>query len=72
MSLARKIRIKEDVRVEFRAEALNFLNRARFGALTDATQLQNVNFSLWRSQGNSPRRHAACSEVRLAGEWRNQ
>jgi hypothetical protein len=47
MSLARKIRIKEDVRVEFRAEALNFLKPGQIWSVngcyaTAERQLQPV------------------------------
>jgi hypothetical protein len=47
--------IKEPLKLEFRAEAFNALNRVRFGALGGGTSLQNVNFGLWRNQANSAR-----------------
>jgi hypothetical protein len=56
VSLARTFRIKEALRLEFRGEAFNLLNRTAFGPLSGATSLQNANFGLWRTQSNSQRR----------------
>jgi hypothetical protein len=44
------------MRLDFRCEAFNLLNRTAFGGLGSATSLQNANYGLWRSQSNSPRR----------------
>jgi len=56
ISVARTFQVKEGLRLEFRGEAFNYLNRTRFGPLSNATVLQNANFGLWRNQSNSPRR----------------
>jgi len=55
VSLARAIRVKEGLRLDFRWEAFNVLNRTRFGALSGGATLQNANFGLWRSQSNDAR-----------------
>jgi hypothetical protein len=55
-SVARSFPIKEQIRVEFRAEAFNIFNRVRFG--TGSTTLQDQNFGHLTSSGdllNSPR-----------------
>ena len=56
MSVTRSFPIKEQVRMEFRAEAFNVFNRVRFG--TGSTQLQNSQFGVLvgsGSQFNTPR-----------------
>lgn len=55
-SLSRTIKLKEELRLEFRAESFNLLNRTQFGALSGGTSLQNANYGLWRTQSNSARR----------------
>ena len=62
-SLARIFEIKETLRLEFRCEAFNLLNRTAFGGLSGATSLQNPNFGLWRSQSNSSRRLQVAMKV---------
>ncbi|MGA2267983.1 MAG: carboxypeptidase regulatory-like domain-containing protein [Bryobacteraceae bacterium] len=56
VSLARSIKVREQMHVDLRAEAFNLLNRTQFGALSGGTSLQNANFGLWRTQSNSARR----------------
>jgi hypothetical protein len=56
LSLAKTFNIREPMRLDLRVEAFNMLNRTLFGALSNATTLQNPNFGLWRSQANDPRR----------------
>ena len=57
LSLARSINLHgEQKRLDFRWETFNLLNRTQFGALSNATVLQNNNFGLWRTQSNTPRR----------------
>lgn len=56
ISVARSIGIKEGIKLEYRCEAFNLLNRTRFGSLSGGNSLQNANFGLWRTQANSPRR----------------
>jgi hypothetical protein len=56
VSLARSIKLKEQMHLDFRWESFNLLNRTQFGPLSGGTTLQNANFGLWRSQSNSPRR----------------
>jgi hypothetical protein len=56
VSLAKTFKIREPMRLDFRCEAFNLLNRTAFGGLGSATSLQNANYGLWRSQSNSPRR----------------
>jgi hypothetical protein len=56
VSLARSIHFKEKVRLDFRGEAFNLLNRTSFGSLSGGGTLQNANFGLWRTQANSGRR----------------
>jgi hypothetical protein len=56
MSVTRTFRIKEQSRLEFRAEAFNVFNRVRFG--TGSTQLQSQTFGVLTGSGsqiNSPR-----------------
>ena len=56
VSLTRNFPVRESVRVEFRAEAFNVLNRVRFG--TGSTGLQTQNFGLLTSSSdllNTPR-----------------
>jgi hypothetical protein len=56
LSVTRSFPIREAIRMEFRAEAFNVLNRVRFG--TGSTQIQNPNFGHLTSSGdllNSPR-----------------
>jgi hypothetical protein len=56
VSLAKTFKIREPMRLDFRCEAFNLLNRTTFGGLSGATSLQDPNFGLYRSQANSPRR----------------
>jgi hypothetical protein len=57
ISLARSINLHgEQKRLDLRWEAFNLLNRTQFGALSNATTLQNPNFGLWRTQANTQRR----------------
>jgi hypothetical protein len=56
ISLAKGFAFTESARAEFRLEAFNVLNRTRFGAISNATTLQNFNFGLWQAQVNQPRR----------------
>jgi hypothetical protein len=56
LSLTRTFPIRESVRLEFRAEAFNVMNRVRFG--TGSTQLQSQSFGVLTGAGsqiNSPR-----------------
>ncbi|MGH9665650.1 MAG: TonB-dependent receptor, partial [Bryobacteraceae bacterium] len=56
VSLTRSFPIKEEIRLEFRAEAFNLLNRVRFG--TGSVNLQDPNFGHLTSSGdllNTPR-----------------
>jgi hypothetical protein len=56
LSVARSFPIKEQIRIEFRAEAFNVFNRVRFG--TGSTTLQDQNFGHLTSSSdllNSPR-----------------
>ena len=56
LSVTRTFPIRESLRVEFRAEAFNALNRVRFG--TGSTQLQSQSFGVLTGSGsqiNSPR-----------------
>jgi hypothetical protein len=56
LSLAKSIPIKEQIRLEFRAEAFNLFNRVRFGS--GDINLQDANFGHLTSSGdllNSPR-----------------
>ena len=55
ISLAKSFPIHESIRVEFRGEAFNLLNRAVFGPASGALSLQNANFGLWNTQANTPR-----------------
>ena len=55
VSLAKTFPIHEHVRLEFRMEAFNIMNRVVFGALTNAATLQNANFGKWQAQANNPR-----------------
>ena len=56
ISLARSVQLKEKLRLEFRGESFNVLNRTQFGPLAGALTLQNPNFGLWKSQANTQRR----------------
>lgn len=56
VSLAKRFAVHESLRLDFRFEGFNIFNRARFGALSNGTSLQNPNFGLWRAQLNDPRR----------------
>lgn len=56
VSLAKTFSIREPMRLDFRVEAFNLLNRTAFGGLNSATSLQNANYGLWRSQSGAPRR----------------
>ena len=56
LSVTRSFPIREAIRMEFRAEGFNVLNRVRFG--TGSTQIQNQNFGHLTSSGdllNTPR-----------------
>ncbi len=56
MSVTRSFPLKEQIRLEFRAEAFNVFNRVRFG--TGNTQLQNAQFGVLTGSGsqlNTPR-----------------
>jgi hypothetical protein len=59
MSLTKTFPIHESIRMEFRAEAFNVLNRVRFGPSTaGATQLQSQSFGVLTGSGsqiNTPR-----------------
>jgi hypothetical protein len=55
ISLAKSFAIHESVRLEFRAESFNFLNRTIFGPSSGALSLQSPNFGLWATQANTPR-----------------
>ena len=48
--------IRESLRMDFRMEAFNLLNRTTFSELSGATSLQNANFGLYRQQDNTARR----------------
>jgi hypothetical protein len=52
-SLAKTIPIRESLRVDFRAEAFNLFNQARFD--TGSRNLDDPNFGLVRTQLNAPR-----------------
>ncbi|HWB96980.1 MAG TPA: TonB-dependent receptor, partial [Bryobacteraceae bacterium] len=56
ISLARSITLHEQMRVDFRWETFNLLNRTVFGPLSGANTLQNNNWGLWRTQANVQRR----------------
>jgi hypothetical protein len=56
VSLAKTFGIREPMRLDFRFEGFNLLNRTSFSGLSGATTLQNANYGLWRNQGNSARR----------------
>jgi len=56
ISLARTITFKEEKRLDFRCDTFNPLNRTTFSSLGGGATLQNSNWGLWRSQGNSQRR----------------
>jgi hypothetical protein len=56
ISLGKTFLIREPMRLDFRMEAFNLLNRTSFSGLSGATSLQNANFGLWRNQGNTARR----------------
>ena len=56
MSVTRSFPLKEQIRLEFRAEAFNVFNRVRFG--TGNTQLQSAQFGVLTGSGsqlNTPR-----------------
>ena len=56
MSLSKSFPIKEQIRIDFRAEAFNIFNRVRFS--TGSTQLQSQTFGVLTSNGdilNTPR-----------------
>ncbi len=44
------------MRLHFRVEAFNLLNRTAFGGLSSATSLGNPNYGLWRSRSGAARR----------------
>ena len=53
LSIAKSIPIREPIRIVFRFEAFNLLNRVRWSGADSS--LNSANFGLVRSQGNSPR-----------------
>jgi len=53
VSLAKTFRLKERLRLDFRAEAFNIFNRVQFGGPT--TNLNSASFGIVSSQANTPR-----------------
>jgi len=63
VSFAKGIKFTESKRLDIRWEAFNLLNRTTFSALSGGTSLQNANFGLWRTQGNSARRMQVAAKL---------